>query len=399
VRSALEWAQVRALVADGVSEREIARRLQMNRRTVARLARSVEPPRYRRAPVGSKLDPFEPVLRRLVVEWPQIKAPRATELLRDEYGYDGSVDLVKRRLRQLRPPAVRPAQRTGYRPGQVLQLDWAEMPTRPMLAGRERRVYALVASLPYSGAQTAFFSFEMTIEAFLEGHVRAFEWLGGVPRECVYDNLRAAVARRERDRVVWSPRFVHLRGHYGFHATACTPETPREKGAVEAAVRYLKSGFWPARRFADLGELDEQYAGWRDRICNRRRHATGRFHVDERLAEERQALRPLPPARFGWSGHRSTRVPLDGYLRHGGCFYRAPERLVHERVELCFDRDQVWIVHRGVEVARYRRSYEQGVWLPPPVMRPEPKQATPPVVLPPIVVAAPELADYAALCA
>jgi len=142
------------------------------------------------------------VLRRLLEEWPQIKAPRATELLRDEYGYAGSVDLVKRRLRELRPASARPAQRTGYRPGQVLQLDWAEMPTRPKLAGRERRVYALVASLPYSGAQTAFFSLEMTIESFLEGHVRALEWLGGVPRECVYDNLRAVVARRERDEVV-----------------------------------------------------------------------------------------------------------------------------------------------------------------------------------------------------
>jgi transposase len=399
VRSALEWAQVRALVADGVAEREVARRLGMNRRAVARLARSVEPPRYRRAPAGSKLDPFEPVLRRLLAEWPQIKAPRATELLRDEYGYDGSVDLVKRRLRRLRPRAVRPAQRTGYRPGQVLQLDWAEMPTRPTLAGRERRVYALVASLPYSGAQTAFFSFEMTIEAFLEGHVRAFEWLGGVPRECVYDNLRAAVARRDGDEVVWNPRFLHLRGHYGFHASACTPETPREKGSVEGGVRYLKSGFWPARRFADLGELDGRYADWRDRVCNARVHATGRFPVAERLAEDRQALRPLPPARFDWSGHRTTRVPIDGYLRHGRCFYRAPERLVHERVELCFDRDQVWIAHRGVEVARYRRSYEQGVWLPPPTMRPEPPVAPPSLVLPQLTVAPPELADYAELCA
>jgi transposase len=204
VRSALEWAQVRALVADGVSEREIARRLGINRRTVARLAAAEEPPRYRRAAAGSRLDPFEPVLRRLLEEWPQIKAPRATELLREEYGYDGSVDLVKRRLRELRPREVRPAQRTGYRPGQVLQLDWAEMPTRPMVAGRERRVYALVASLPYSGAQTAFFSLELTLEAFLEGHVRAFEWLGGVPRECVYDNLRSAVTRRDGGEVVWN---------------------------------------------------------------------------------------------------------------------------------------------------------------------------------------------------
>jgi transposase len=116
------------------------------------LARGVEPPRYGWGRGGSKLDPFVPVLRVLVVEWPRIKAPRATGLLRDEYGYDGSVDLVRRRLRELRPRSVRPAQRTGYRPGQVLQLDWAEMPTRPVVAGRERRVYVLVCSLPYSGA-------------------------------------------------------------------------------------------------------------------------------------------------------------------------------------------------------------------------------------------------------
>ena len=219
-----------------------------------------------------------------------------------------------------------------------------------------------------------------------------------MPRECVYDNLRAAVARREGARVVWSACFLHLRGHYGFHATACTPATPREKGSVEAAVRYLKSGFWPARRFGSLAELDAQYADWRDRTCNRRRHATRQVAVDERLSEERAALRALPPGRFDSSGSRTTRVPVDGYLRHG-CFYRAPARLAHERVELRFDRDQVWIVHRGVEVARYPRSYEQGVWLPPPIMRAEPPAAPPRLVLPRISVAPPELADYAELCA
>jgi len=394
----LEWAQVRALAADGISRREIAQRLGINRRTVARLLASDEPPRYRRAPTGSQLDALEPVLRRLLEEWPQIKAPRLTEILRCDYGYTGSLRLVQARLQALRPSAIRPAQRTGYRPGQVLQLDWGEMSTRPTLAGRERRVYALVASLPYSGAQTAFFSLDMTIESFLEGHVRAFEWLGGVPRECVYDNLRSVVARRDGDEVVWNRRFLHLRGHYGFHATACTPATPREKGSVEVGVRYLKSGFWPARRFGELSELDEQYVDWRDGVCNRRLHATGRFPVDERLAEERQALRPLTPARFDWSGHRTSRVPIDGYLRHGRCFYRAPERLVHERVELRFDRDQVWITHRGVEVARYPRSYEHGLWLPPPIMRAEPP-APQPLVVPRIAVAPPELADYAELCA
>jgi len=71
VRSAMEWAQVRTMAADGVSQREIAARLGMNRRTVGRLARAECPPRYERGSVGSMLDPLEAVIARLIEEWPQ----------------------------------------------------------------------------------------------------------------------------------------------------------------------------------------------------------------------------------------------------------------------------------------------------------------------------------------
>jgi transposase len=399
VRSAVDWAEVRAMHADGIKKREIARRLGISRNTVDKLVDAAEPPRYSRVPAGSMLDPLEPVLRRLLEEWPEIRAPRVTEILREDYGYAGSVDLVRKRLATLRPKAVRPAQRTGYRPGQVLQLDWGEMPTRPKIAGRERRIYALVATLPYSGAQTAHFSFDLTAESFLEGHVRIFDWLGGVTRECVYDNLRSAVARRDRDEITWNQRFVTLRGHYAFHATACTPATPREKGSVEGGVRHLKTGFWPARRFGCLAELDEQYAHWRDGVCNRRIHASGRFPVAERLAHERELLRPLPPAPFDFAGARPVRVPLDGYLKLGGNFYRAPVALVHQRVELRFDRDHVWIRNNGSDVAAYERSWEQGRWFPPPQLRPEPPAPAQIARLAVPSIAPPELADYAGLCA
>jgi transposase len=399
VRSAMEWAQVRSLSADGVSQREIAARLGINRRTVARLAAASEPPGYRRAGSGSMLDSLEPVIRELMEEWPAIKAPRVTEQLREEHGYAGSVDLVRKRIAAIRPRSERPAQRTGYRPAQVMQVDWAEMPTRPKIAGRERRVYALICSLPYSGASSAHFTFDMTVESFLAGHVKAFEWLSGVPRECVYDNLRSAVARREGKLITWNPRFVQLRGHYAFHASACTPGTPREKGSVEGAVRHHKMGFWPARRFESLGELDEIYARWRDRVALARRHASGHFVVSDRFAVEREAARALPPLGFDAAGRRSSRVPLDGYLKHARNFYRAPEALVHQRVELRFDRDEVWIEHQGRSVARYARSYESGNWSPPPRMRPEPP---PPVARVPIAaseVTPPALTDYAELCA
>ena len=76
VVSALEWAEIRALGRDGVSQRQIAKRLGVNRRTVARALASASRPRYVRAAAGSQLDPLMPVIRQVLEQWPQIKAPR-----------------------------------------------------------------------------------------------------------------------------------------------------------------------------------------------------------------------------------------------------------------------------------------------------------------------------------
>ena len=93
MRSALEWAQARTMAADGVSQREIARRLGINRRTVKRLlSRTAAALRARGA--GLEVRPLEPVIRATLEEWPDVRAPRMTDILRDEHGYEGSVDLV-----------------------------------------------------------------------------------------------------------------------------------------------------------------------------------------------------------------------------------------------------------------------------------------------------------------
>jgi Homeodomain-like domain len=98
------WAAAKRLAADGLSQREIALRLGINRRTVARLIAADAPPRYRRAPQGSMLDPLEPLMRAVLRDRPLIDAADMTEVLRT-HGYRGSVDLVRRRLRLLRPPS------------------------------------------------------------------------------------------------------------------------------------------------------------------------------------------------------------------------------------------------------------------------------------------------------
>jgi hypothetical protein len=107
------------MAADGVTTSEIARRLGINRRTAARLVEASQPPSYSRAPAGSMLDPLEPVLRGLIDDWPEIRAPRVTEILRDDYGYRGSVDLVRKR----RDPRRRGHRRGDDRPARPPRRD------------------------------------------------------------------------------------------------------------------------------------------------------------------------------------------------------------------------------------------------------------------------------------
>lgn len=219
--NASDWWDVRRLARAGVSQREIALRLGINRRTVAWLAAADEPPSEDPAHRGSQLDPLMPAIGAALAEQPGMQAPRMTELLRAEEGYGGSVDLVRRRLAEVRADNESAAAPAGAQAGGAVEWDWARMRQRPWVGGVRRSVWALVASLPFSGAQTAHFSLDATLESFLEGHVRVFEWLQGVPTAGMYAHLLPAVAKRDsRGALRWDQRFRALRSHYAFSSAA-----------------------------------------------------------------------------------------------------------------------------------------------------------------------------------
>jgi transposase len=325
---------------------------------------------------GSQLDPLMAAIAEALREQPRVSAPRLTEMLRSGHGYGGSVDLVRRRVAQLRAAKPELAPPAGARAGALLEWDWLEMETRVWLGGVRRSVWALVASLPYAGAQTAYFSFDATLESFLEGHVRVLTWLGGVPRECNYDRLRPAVAKRDgRGATRWNKRFRELRAHYDFRTSVWRPASERRRaeegmthpgvgGSRREAVAQLRNDFWPPRRFKDMTEVEALYETWRDRQAQNRSAAADETTVAERLEEERKALRALPHEPFDFSLGRSVRVPPDGYVRYGACFYRVPPTLAEGHVELHASRDEVWLVAEGERVASYARSYKPGRRVP-----------------------------------
>jgi hypothetical protein len=143
-----QWAEIRRLYfVRRLSIMEIVRRTGHGRNTIRRALRSAEPPRHRRPPRPSKLDPFRDEIHRLLRSDPRLPGKRVRELL-EEQGYVGGKTIVDDYLREVRPlflPRPRTFQRTSYRPGALCQFDlWEPSSEIPVGAGQTRRGYVIV---------------------------------------------------------------------------------------------------------------------------------------------------------------------------------------------------------------------------------------------------------------
>lgn len=351
-------AHVHQLAGMGISQREIARRLGLNRRTVSRALRGDLPTRYVRAPAGSQLDALMPEIRRVLAHRPHITATELSELLHEHHGYRGSVDLVRRRLAGLRVAPRYPERHVGA----VVEFAWTQLPSPLFIEDLERPVFALLASMPSRGV-TAHFFVEPTIEAFLEGHVRTFQWLGGVPAVCSYRDLPAAAGRfNSRNAYRWHRRYLSLRTHYGFSSRARHTSLRVATGSIEEELRIFCRDLAHQPSIRSLRDLDTTYARLSGVNC---RGASCR--LDDRVPNGAGVLNPLPSRPFDPSRSRIVRVPPDRQLRYGGAFYRAPHWLVGLSVELHGVRDAVWITYAGRTAALYARSYRPAARIAKPL--------------------------------
>ena len=174
-------------------------------------------------------------------------------------------------------------------------------------------------------------------QAFLDGHVRAFEHFGGVPERVRYDNLKPAVVRvlKGRDRAE-SERFVALRSHYGFDSFFCRPGVAgaHEKGGVEGEVgRFRRRYLVPVPHVGSLAELNELVAA--GDATDDQRHVAGRvLSVGEHFAAEALTLGPLPAEPFDPTLLLTPRVDVKSRVCVRQSFYSVPVRYVGRRVDV-----------------------------------------------------------------
>jgi transposase len=186
-----QWAEVRRLhFVRKLSIHEIHRRTGLHRETIRRALRSDEPPAYRRAPAGSKLDLFKDEIHRLLQADPKLPGVRVRELL-EPLGCTASKTVVDDYLREVRPlfsSRPRTFQRTVYRPGEICQFDlWQPRDEIPVGHGQTRRGWVVVACLGYSRAGAGVLVFSRETPDLLAGIAGCLQRLGGLPKVLVWD--------------------------------------------------------------------------------------------------------------------------------------------------------------------------------------------------------------------
>ncbi len=361
------WAEIRRMrFVERRSIREIARRTGHDRKTVQKAIRSEAPPSYARAPRGSKLDPFKGEVERLLEADPRIPGTRVRELL-SELGYAGGKTILDDYLRELRPrylPRPRTFQRTIYRPGEIIQVDLFGLKHPvPVGHGQTRKGWVVLATLAFSRAIAGAVIFSKEPPDVLWAICRGVWRLGGLPELIVSDREGALHAGSGRP----TAAYARLLGELAVGHLILEPRDCQAKGLVENRGRYLRTNFEPGRAFANELDAQEQLDRWCDQV-NARVHRTLGCRPQERLAEEREALRPLPVRPPETDRRLVTRVAPDPHLRVDRNDYSLDPRRVGERVELRVSQREVLavVLATGELCARHRRVFAGGLTLTAP---------------------------------
>jgi transposase len=360
-----QWAEIRRLVlVEGRSQREVARLTGLARDTVARAVASEAPPRYGRAPAGSKLDPFKDWICEQLRADPTIQSLRLREMAAD-LGYEGGKTIFDDFVREVRPrfQVRRTFQRTVYRPGELVQCDlWEPRELVPVGHGQTRRGWVVTAELCWSRVIAGALIFSKQAPDILWGVGRCLGRIGALPEKLVWDR-EAAIAGGGRP----TDEFACFCGQLGVGWIILDAGDAQAKGVLERSHRFMRTNFEPGRRFANLLDFQLQLDGWCDRV-NGRVHRTIRAVPAERLAQEHSRMRPLPAALPDCDRRFVVRVPQQPYLRVDRNDYSIDPAFAGRRVEVRVSQTEVLavVLDTGELAARHRRSFAGGLLITDP---------------------------------
>jgi transposase len=361
------YAAVRRFVfIEGKSRREAARVFGLSRDTIAKMCRYSAPPGYVRskAPERPKLGPLVPVIDAILEADKTVPpkqrhtAKRIFERLRIEHSFLGGYTVVKDYVRLAHTRSREVFVPLAHPPGHA-QVDFGECVG--VIGGVRMKLHVFCFDLPHSDACFVKAYPAETTEAFLDGHVSAFAFFGGVPISILYDNLKIAVTRILGDgKRLRTRAFTELVSHYLFQDRFGRPGKGNDKGKVEGLVKYSRANFLtPVPHAASFEALN---AMLEERCRARQNERAGRYEqtIGERLEADKAALRDLPATLFEPCHKYATKVSSMALVRYRMNDYSVPTAYGFRDVLVKGFVDKVAILCGAVEIARHPRVYGRG---------------------------------------
>ena len=355
----------RAVRVEGRSQRAVAKEFGLSRESVKKMLQYAVPPGYQRQqPIKRpKLGPWLGVIDAILSDDKQrpVKqrhtAKRIFDRLKEEHGFGGGYTIVKDYVRTATLRGREMFVPLTHAPGEA-QVDFGE--ALVVIAGVEQKAHYLAMDLPHSDDCFVVAFPAETTEAFLEGHVRAFAYFGGVPTRILYDNTKIAVAKilggeqRQRTRA-----FSELQSYYLFADKFGRPAKGNDKGKVEGLVGYARRNFMVpiprANSWEDLNShLEEQCRRRRERRLRGRTETIG-----ERFERDRAMMLPLPATPYEACEKVSARASSLSLVRYRGNDYSVPTEYGHRQVWVKGYVHHVVIACGSEVIARHQRSYER----------------------------------------
>lgn len=363
-----DFMKIKAMVAAGMFQKDIASELEIDERTVRRALVRGDAPTRKEQKRASKLTPYLGQIDELMKRGVWNGAVILREI--EAAGYAGGRTILREYMQPKR--ALRTTDRATVRfetkEGKQLQSDWGQKSV--LIDGVECEAHFIVNTLGYSRRFHFWCTDSEDAEHTYEGLIRSFEYFGGTTDDVLLDNQKAAVFKprgSKGEAARFQERFVDLAMVYGFEPKACMPYRARTKGKDERMVGYIKHNFFVRYQgfdsFAHMNQLAEQ---WLRDEADQRVHGTVKEVVAERFEREKGALKALPAQRYDTSYQETRMVGWDGYVEVRGNRYSAPSDLSGQQVRIRISLDGLLDIYghgSATPVAQHRLTPARGKWI------------------------------------
>ena len=216
-------------------------------------------------------------------------------------------------------------------------------------------------TLSYSRAVYVRFFYSMRMNEFLQGHVEAFEYFEGVPRQILHDNLKTGVSERIGSMVRFNDNFLNFASIYRFVPRAANVRRGNEKGRVERSIQYIRTSFFEGRQFTNIDELNAKALEWCQQIALDRPWPQDKtIKVKDVFCKEKTLLPKIPDTRFPCLDIIEVSVGKTPNVRFDSNDYSVPSRHVGTVLELRASEKSVEIFESKnafEPVAKHSRTY------------------------------------------